>query len=88
MLTGLARIDIFNQKHAQALERLAQLHTPEALYLKGRCLLALEPELGQTQGETIRKFMVEKLNLPKEDIKIKVLPSQNPLTDHVNIICL
>lgn len=48
---------------------------------------ALAPELGQAQGETIRKFIVEKLYLPQEDIKIKVFPSQNPLTDHVNIIC-
>ncbi|MCK5219465.1 tetratricopeptide repeat protein [bacterium] len=51
-------------------------------------ITAVEPLSAQAQGKTIRKYIVDKLNLPEEDINLKVLPSQNPLTDHVNIICL
>ncbi len=48
---------------------------------------AVNPKLGQGQGETVRDFIVDKLAIPKEDIKIKVVPSQDEIIAHINIWC-
>ena len=48
---------------------------------------AMNPKLGQGQGETARKFIIDKLAIPKEDIQIKVVPARDDLMAHINIWC-
>lgn len=48
---------------------------------------AVNPKLGQGQGETVREFIVAKLAIPKEDIQIKIVPAQDEIMAHVNIWC-
>jgi hypothetical protein len=49
---------------------------------------ASDLSLGQAQGEAVRDFIVDKLALPAEDVKVVVQPSNNPLTESVAVQCV
>jgi hypothetical protein len=44
--------------------------------------------LGQAQGDAVKDFIVDKLALPAEDVKVVVNPSANSLTDNVAVQCV
>lgn len=87
---------IFDKKIRSSLSEIGQSVLTEGCdYLikdLGRKTLIMvhtvSPKLGQAQGEKVKKFIVDKLAIPKQDIEVKTMAINQPFLERVDIECL
>jgi hypothetical protein len=51
-------------------------------------VVSTNPKLGEAQGASLRQFIIRKLALPKDDVKVAVATGNDSTQDYVNIVCL